>query len=128
MAGVVTRREFLYRRVAGCFVPFGLSAAYSVLIACAFHNAEGGFGSLQGVRALFQSDWLLVAGWVHYLAFDLFVASWIAGKTFERGLTRLILVAVLPLTFLFGPVGLATFGVIDSIVAAATRSTWGDEE
>jgi hypothetical protein len=114
-AGVVTRREVLYRLIAGWLFPVGLGAAYSALVASAFGSAEGGFGTLSGVRSLFQSDWLLVAGWVHYLAFDLFVGSWIARKTLGHGLTRLILVPVLPLTFLFGPAGLVVFAVIHRI-------------
>ena len=28
------------------------------------------------VALLFENDWLLLAGWIHYLAFDLFVGSW----------------------------------------------------
>ena len=31
---------------------------------------------MAGVQALFSNHWLLLAGWVHYLAFDLFIGSW----------------------------------------------------
>ena len=37
---------------------------------------DGGFGSLAGVARLFTVEGLLLAGWIHYLAFDLFVGSW----------------------------------------------------
>jgi hypothetical protein len=48
---------------------------------------------------------------VHYLAFDLFVGAWIAAETERAGLSRLLLVPVLPLTFLFGPMGYFLFVV-----------------
>jgi len=28
------------------------------------------------VAQLFENRWLLLAGWVHYLAFDLFIGAW----------------------------------------------------
>src|SRR5262249_55238398 len=34
------------------------------------------FASLAGVMKLFASPWVALAGWVHYLCFDLFVARW----------------------------------------------------
>ena len=34
-------------------------------------GGPGGFSSLAGVALLFSNPWLLLAGWVHYLAFDL---------------------------------------------------------
>jgi hypothetical protein len=34
------------------------------------------FGTLAGVMKLFASPWVALAGWVHYLCFDLFVARW----------------------------------------------------
>ena len=65
------------------FIRFGLigalSLTYAVLILVYFFRVEGGgFGSIAEVRALFMSDPVLVAGWVHYLAFDLFIGTWIA--------------------------------------------------
>ena len=39
-------------------------------------GAEGGFGSLADVATLFQKQELLLAGWIHYLAFDLFIGAW----------------------------------------------------
>jgi hypothetical protein len=31
---------------------------------------------LSAVAMLFSNPWLLLAGWTHYLAFDLFIGSW----------------------------------------------------
>ncbi|GAB3634692.1 ABA4-like family protein [Hymenobacter arcticus] len=93
----------------------GLALAYAVLIATHYlngHGAEGGFGSLAGVAALFQDPWALLAGWVHYLCFDLFTGAWEVRDAQRRGVPHWALVPALLLTFLFGPVGLLVyFGV-----------------
>src|SRR5690606_30344212 len=58
-----------------------LSVAYAVLVMVYFFRVEGGgFGSIAEVRQLFLSDGGLLAGWIHYLAFDLFVGLWIAER------------------------------------------------
>ena len=46
------------------------------LIFSNIQGAEGGFGSLADVATLFQKQELLLAGWIHYLAFDLFIGAW----------------------------------------------------
>lgn len=53
--------------------------------------------------------WLLLAGWVHYLAFDLFIGSWEVRDAQRHGLSHLLVVPCLALTFLFGPVGLLLY-------------------
>jgi hypothetical protein len=54
---------------------------------------------------LFSNPWLLLAGWIHYLAFDLLVGSWEARDAHDRGVRHLLVVPCLILTFLFGPIG-----------------------
>jgi hypothetical protein len=87
-----------------------LSLAYAVLTFVYFFRVDGGgFGSIAQVRALFMSDPVLVLGWVHYLAFDLFVGLWIAEKADAAKVSRILQAPILLLTFLFGPVGLVAF-------------------
>src|SRR5688500_17767869 len=94
-------------------IPAMLAIAYGQLIWAGFAEANGGgFGSIGEVRALFANDSALAAGWLHYLAFDLFVGSWIAADGLERGVPRLLLVPCLALTFLFGPAGLLLFLIL----------------
>lgn len=91
-------------------IPALLAIAYGLLIWTGFGEAEGGgFGSITEVRALFASDSALAAGWLHYLAFDLFVGSWIASDGIERRIPALLILPCLPLTFLFGPLGLLLY-------------------
>jgi hypothetical protein len=93
----------------------GLAVAYAAFITTHYlgaHGGEGGFGSLAQVAALFQDPWALLAGWVHYLCFDLFVGAWEVRDAQQRSLPHGAVVPALVLTFLFGPVGLLVyFGV-----------------
>ncbi|MBP2547325.1 hypothetical protein J2858_000218 [Neorhizobium galegae] len=96
-----------------------LSAIYASLIFVYFFRVEGGgFGSIGEVRALFASDLVLVAGWIHYLAFDLFIGSWIAVEADRRGFNRVLQAPVLAATFLFGPLGLLLFYVTAAVQSA----------
>lgn len=96
-------------RIGGFVLPAVLSAGYAALIAAHWGTSEGGFGSLDEVAALFRSRGVLLAGWVHYLAFDLFVGGWIVRRARREGLPHGLALVSLPPTFLFGPVGLLTF-------------------
>ena len=67
------------------------------------------FGSLDGVMELFQNKTMLTAGWVHYLAFDLFAGLWIKRNSLKFGIPHLVLVPILFLTFMLGPIGLLLY-------------------
>lgn len=81
-----------------------LSVIYFISLALhRFHEPQqGGFSSLEDVRLLFASDWALLAGWIHYLAFDLFIGSEFVDVFSGRPIVRTL---VMLLTFWFGPVG-----------------------
>jgi hypothetical protein len=97
----------------GMAVPAVFAVAYVVLLPRGFVEAPGGgFGSLEAVRALFASDAALTAGWLHYLAFDLFVGTFIARAGTEGRVPRLLLLPCLALTFMVGPAGLLAFLVV----------------
>jgi hypothetical protein len=98
----------------------GLALIYAALILAFFFTVPGGgFGSIAEVRALFASDPVLVAGWVHYLAFDLLVGLAIAERSDGLGLSRLIQAPLLAATFMFGPLGLLLFRLVASLSARA---------
>lgn len=87
-----------------------LALAYVTLILGYFFQIEdGGFDSIAAVRRLFASDPVLLAGWLHYLAFDLFVGIWIAGRADAISLHRLLQAPILAATFMFGPLGMLLF-------------------
>ena len=86
-------------------VPGAISLVYVALIGAYFVSAGGGFGSIAEVRRLFDSDPVLVAGWGHYLAFDLLIGVMLADRMDRAGVTRLLQAPVLLTTFMFGPAG-----------------------
>lgn len=105
-------------RMASIVLPALLSLAYAALIMAFWSGAKGGFGSLDEVAALFERRELLLAGWLHYLAFDLFVGAWIVRSARERGVPFLLVVPCLAATFLFGPAGFAAYLAIALATAA----------
>jgi hypothetical protein len=70
------------------------------------NHGSGSFRSIEGIRALFQSDAGIVVGWTHYLAFDLFVGMWIAKDADHKGFSRLVQLPFLFATLIAGPIGL----------------------
>ena len=93
-------------------LPCLFGVIYVVLVAASLPWGEGGFSSLAGVGALFENPWALLAGWAHYLAFDLFIGGWQVRDARERGIPHLFVVPALLLTFLFGPAGLLLYLVV----------------
>ncbi len=92
-----------------------LSVVYLLLMARYLPGAEGGFGSIADVRQLFTVDALLLAGWVHYLAFDLFLGAVEVRQAKPLGIPHLVIVPILVLTFLLGPIGLLLFFIVKSV-------------
>lgn len=91
--------------VTARIVPLAFAVAYAVIIALRFGRGDGGFGSLAEVSALFQDPWTLLAGWIHYLAFDLLTGVWETRDAARRGVPHWMVVPCLFLTFMFGPAG-----------------------
>ncbi|MDX1700140.1 MAG: ABA4-like family protein [Melioribacteraceae bacterium] len=96
-------------------IPLLLGIIYLFLIIQYFGEAEGGFGSLTDVKSLFENDYLLLAGWIHYLAFDLWIGHWEAGDAKKYNIHRLLLIPCQFLTFFFGPIGLLLYILVRNI-------------
>lgn len=96
-------------RVGGYVIPALLSVGYTALVLVHWSCADGGFDSLASVALLFEDRFLLLAGWVHFLAFDLFIGAWQVRKAREASIPFALVVPCLVLTFLFGPAGLLVF-------------------
>ena len=95
------------------WIPILLGVAYAYAFYQGYPFPEGGgFGSLAQVETLFTSQWLLVGGWIHYLAFDLFIGCWEVRDSQRRGIHHLLVIPCLALTFMAGPVGLLLYLVI----------------
>ncbi len=97
------------RFIAAGLLPLALAVVYLILVATHFGQSDGGFGSLAEVSQLFQNPHNLLAGWIHYLAFDLFIGAWEVRDARKVGLHHLLVVPCLVLTFLLGPIGLLLY-------------------
>jgi hypothetical protein len=82
-----------------------LAVAYAMLIILYLFNAEGGFDSLHNVGELFSNPYVLLAGWIHYLAFDLLIGCWQVRDAQRHGLSHRWVIPSLLCTFLAGPAG-----------------------
>jgi hypothetical protein len=102
-------RQRLAHLVASVAIPVAIALVYLVLIAQHFGTADGGFGSLAEVTQLFANPALLLAGWVHYLAFDLFIGAWEVRDAQRHRVPHLLVVPCLLLTFMLGPIGLLAY-------------------
>jgi hypothetical protein len=103
------RRRWASGLVSGYAIPLALGLFYIALVALHWGESPGSFGSLDGVASLFSNRWVLLAGWIHYLAFDLFIGSWQVRDGHEKGVPHLLLLPSLGLTFFFGPAGLVLY-------------------
>ena len=94
------------------WLTLAFALVYVIVVGTHFGEAEGGFGTLPEVMKLFTDRWVALGGWVHYLAFDLFIGAWIVSEGQRDGLPSWRVLPALPLTFLFGPAGLLLFAVL----------------
>ncbi|MBK9004779.1 MAG: DUF4281 domain-containing protein [Sphingomonadales bacterium] len=99
--------------MAGCGL---LALTYAVLIVGLMSGTldpdgprSQDFSSLAGVMGFFDSKGGATVGWIHYLAFDLFVGIWAARNADRRGISRWMQIPVLPFIFLLGPLGLVLY-------------------
>ena len=113
------------QRVGGLAIPAILSGGYAALILVHWADAPGGFGSLDDVAALLGHRGMLLAGWVHYLAFDLLIGAWIVRTARAERISFVLVVPCLPLTLMFGPAGYLAFLGLRAGRAAAARPMEG---
>ena len=97
-------------------VPILLSLIYLFYTSLSIAG-DGGldFGSLESVMQLFTVEEAMLAGWVHYLAFDLIVGMWILDQNKTLGLHSILMAPCLFFTFLLGPVGFLLFTLIKTL-------------
>ncbi len=109
---VAGRKRWASGLVTGVCVPLALGIVYTVLIPLHWGEGNGNFSTLSGVSALFANRWLLLAGWIHYLAFDLFIGNWEVRDAMRNRIPHWAVIPCLVLTFLFGPAGLLSYFVL----------------
>ena len=95
--------------LVGWFLPAVLSLGYAVVMLVHFADAPGGFQSLADVQALFTDADVALAGWLHYLAFDLFIGAWMLRDARVQGFAHWHVLPILPFVFAFGPAGFLAY-------------------
>lgn len=107
---LLPRWEWTAKLVSHLWLPSLLAVAYIYAMQHALPFPEGaGFTSLAEVIVAFSDPWLAVAGWIHYLAFDLFVGAWILRDAQRRGIAHGWCAPCMLMTYLAGPVGLGLY-------------------
>ncbi len=97
-------------------VPLVLSVVYATYITLAIQIGGGmDFGSLASVMALFTEENAVLAGWVHYLAFDLLVGMWMIDQNKKVGIHQILMAPCLFGAFMFGPLGFLLFTIIKTL-------------
>ena len=110
--------------VHGFAIPMLLAVLYLYLAVTSFGGGEGDFFSLAGVAAMFEDPNALLAGWVHYLIFDLFVGAWIVRDSHRRRINHFLAVPCVFFSLMLGPVGLLMYYVLRGVL----RNTWTLDE
>ena len=115
---LLPRWKFTLSVICPAVIPFMLGLVYVGLFLSQLGNMpEGaGFGSLAEISAMFSNPYALAAGWIHYLAFDLFVGAWEVFDSQKNNVPRWYVVPCLLLTLMLGPVGLALYLSIRGIL------------
>ena len=112
---IAGRTRWAAPMITGVVLPLLFAVAYLVLLAAHWGGSKGSFATLAGVAALFSNQWVLLAGWIHYLCFDLFIGSWQVRDAQYQGISHWLVLPCLFFTFMFGPIGLLLYFALRTI-------------
>jgi ABA4-like protein len=98
-------------------LPLAIGVLYVSLMAPHLPGLLGQFDTLEHIGAALQLPGMLLAGWIHYLAFDFLVGRVVLADSQRRGIPHLLVAPCLVLTFLLGPSGYLAY----ALVRLATR-------
>lgn len=117
-----------HRLVQSPVLPLAMAACYLAYALPGFilgsPGEGGGFGSLEAVMIAFTSKQAVMAGWIHYLVFDLFIGAWQVRDARRRAITHWKIIPCLILTLMLGPVGLGLY----LLLRAVTVRQWSLDE
>lgn len=90
-----------------------LSYAYLLVFGKRYDTPDkppgGNFFSLKGVMRLFEHPRSTLAGWTHFLAFDLMVGLFIVSDAAAYNISHWLLIPILIATLMLGPTGLLLY-------------------
>ena len=110
---VAPRWRWTQRLVHGPVVLLLLTPIYTyMLFGYAPPPEDMNFRTLYGVMVGFSAPHIVVAGWIHYLIFDLFVGAWEVRDAQRRGVSHWLVLPCLIATLMVGPVGLLLYVLV----------------
>lgn len=114
---IIAPRWVATRRVV---ISGAITLLFSALYLAYFIGSNGdfnteSFSTLENVMELFTKPEAVLIGWLHYLAFDLFVGTWIVSNAQQHGISHWAIIPCLLLTFMLGPVGCLLYFIVRAI-------------
>ncbi len=110
---IAPRWSWTQRLVHGPVVLLLLTPIYAYMLFGYGQAPEGmEFRSLYGVMVGFSVPHIVVAGWIHYLIFDLFVGAWITRDSQRRGVSHFLVIPCVIATLMIGPIGLLFYVLV----------------
>ncbi len=103
--------------VKSIIIPILLSTAY-IFVSYQIFFTENIFEifnlylGLNDLYAIFSNEAFLLVFWLHFLSINLFVGSWIASDSKIFGISRILVIISLILTYLTGPIGLVIYWIV----------------
>ena len=115
---IIPNSKFTQFFVNSIIVPLILSATYTYIIYQAILMDEPIFDffklylSLDNLYTLFATESFLLVFWLHFLALNLFLGSWISRDGIKHNMPRSLVFLPLILVYFTGPLGLVLYWVI----------------
>lgn len=126
LAGWVLLFASLFARGTRAFVwpltqfvlPALLSACYVAMVWDGRNHLDLpiSFTQLDGIAALYAHPGPLTASWLHFLALDLFVGTWMARDGAGRNMPVPLILLCLPFAFILAPAGLLLYFALRLLV------------
>ena len=115
---IIPNSKFTQFFVNSIIVPLIVSATYTYIIYQAILMDEPIFDffklylSLDNLYTLFATESFLLVFWLHFLALNLFLGSWISRDGIKHNMPRSLVFLPLILVYFTGPLGLVLYWII----------------
>jgi hypothetical protein len=112
----VPRRDWATRIIRSPLIALIPALIYVSVVVPLFARPGGfdfsAFGTLDGVISLLQTREGAMAGWSHFLAFDLLVGRWVYLDAIEKRIHPLLVAPTLFFVFMLGPLGFTLYLIV----------------
>ena len=114
----IPNSKFTLFFVNSVILPLILSATYAYIVYQAILSDESIFGafqlylSIENLYTFFATESFLLIFWLHFIALNLFMGSWISRDSVKYNIPRGVVFFPLILVYFTGPLGLVLYWVI----------------